>query len=133
MERKHSKKRPLVPYSDSDSDMETPEKRIKEDCSCCGIRFTHYSAFIKHRKKHHQEGQGIVEEKTSKYYTLPSGLVDERLKQLYHNKFHHIMFPHRFSQAHADYNFPAENGQTSYNEMRDLLYQILGRETIVLN
>ena len=51
MERKHSKKRPLVPYSDSDSDMETPEKRIKEDCSCCGIRFTHYSAFIKHRKK----------------------------------------------------------------------------------
>ena len=128
MERKHSKKCPLVPYSDSDSDTETPEKRIKEDCSCCGIRFTHYSAFIKHRKKHYQEGQVIAEEKTSKYYTLPSGLVDERLKQLYHNKFHHIMVPHRFSQAHADYNFPTENGQTSYNEMRDLLYQILGRE-----
>ena len=128
LERDHSKKRPLVPYSDTDSDTETPEKRIKEDCSCCGIRFTHYSAYIKHRKKHHQEGQGNVEEKTKKYYTLPNGLVDERLKELYHDKFHHIMVPHRFSQAHADYNFPTENGQTSYNEMRDLLYQILRRE-----
>ena len=99
MEREHSKNRPLVPYSNSDSDIKTPEKRIKEDCSCCGIRFNHYSAFIKHRKKHYQEGQGIVEEKTSKYYTLPSGLVDKRLKQLYHDKFHHIMVPHRFSQV----------------------------------
>ena len=38
------------------------------------------------------------------------------------------MVPHRLSQVHADFNFPTENGQTSYNEMRDLLYQILGRE-----
>ena len=66
-----------------------------------------------------------MKEKTTKYYTLPNGLVDERLKQLYHSKFHHIMDPHRFSQVHTDYNFPTENGQTSHNEICDLLYHIL--------
>ena len=104
-ESEHSTGKPLVPYSDSESDTESPTKRTKNDCSYCGIKFSHNPTYIKHRKKHHQEGLGVVEEKTKQYYTLPDGYVDEALKQLYRNKFHHIMVPHMFSPAHADYSF----------------------------
>ena len=45
------------------------------------------------------------------------------------------MVPHMFSPAHADYNFPTQNGNTSYNEIKELLYGILrrGQHTFKLN
>ena len=68
-------------------------------CCDCGDGFTHYPSYIKHRKTKHQTGLGEREKRTEKYYTFADGTVDEGLKRIYQEKYHHIMVPHRFSQV----------------------------------
>ena len=115
MNEKHKKQEGSVPSTSDSHDSTPPKKKCmlnrpgpsaqpeesegKVVCCDCGVTFSHYPSYIKHRKVKHQIGLGENEKRTEKYYTFPDGTVDEELKNIYLEKYHHIMVPHRFSQV----------------------------------